>query len=184
MEFSGAVLAGGKAKRFGSDKARFIYKGQAMMQWVLDSLEHSDQRFIIANQPYKEFNLPVYSDIIQSQTPLSGIHSALVHAKHNWVAVAACDMPFLTKDYWQVLLRYCGKKARAVVVESDVGLEPLAAFYHRSLIRPIEIALDQEQKAVHLLLQNIDKAVLKATELNLPSNTFFNINRLEDVPGL
>jgi molybdenum cofactor guanylyltransferase len=181
VNFSGVVLAGGKSRRFGSDKARFLYRGKPMMQWVLESLELASERFIVANAPYAEFNVPLYADVISSPTPLSGIHSALVHAKHDWVAIAACDMPYLTTDYWQTLQGYC-QDTKAVVIESNFGLEPLAAFYHRSLIQAIEAALKQEQKAVHLFLQTIDKTVLKAEALNLQSNTFLNINRLEDVP--
>jgi molybdenum cofactor guanylyltransferase len=181
VNFSGVVLAGGKSRRFGSDKARFVYEGKAMMQWVLDSFGLASERFIVANEPYDEFNVPVYADVISSPTPLSGIHSALVHAKHDWVAVAACDMPYLTTGYWQTLQSYC-HDTKAVVVESSFGLEPLAAFYHRNLIQAIEAALKQEQKAVHLFLQTIDKTVLKAEALNLQSNTFLNINQLEDVP--
>ncbi len=181
--FSGVVLAGGKSRRFGSDKARFVYKSKAMMQWVLDSFEFANERFIIANQPYAEFNIPVYGDVISSPTPLSGIHSALVHAQHDWVAVAACDMPYLTTHYWQTLQKYC-RDAKAVVVESDFGLEPLAAFYHRSLFQAIEVALEQEQKAVHLFLESVDKTVLKATSLALPGNTFLNINQLGDIPDV
>jgi molybdenum cofactor guanylyltransferase len=183
VDFSGVVLAGGKSKRFGSDKARFLYKGKAMMQWVLDSFDVASERFIVANQPYDEFNIPVYADVISSHTPLSGIHSALTHAKHDWVAIAACDMPYLTTQYWQTLQAYC-HNTNAVVVESSFGLEPLAAFYHRSLIGTIETALSREQKAVHVFLESIDKTVIKFKDLNLPSNTFLNINRLEDVPDI
>jgi molybdenum cofactor guanylyltransferase len=182
-EFSGAVLAGGKSSRFGSDKARFVYQGKAMMQWVLDSFETANERFIVANQSYDDFALPVYGDIIPNQTPLSGIHSALVHAKHDWVAIAACDMPFLTKTHWQTLQAHC-KNTSAVVVESEVGLEPLAAFYHKDLLPEIEADLRHNQKAIHVFLQNVDATVLKASELALPINTFHNINRLEDAEGL
>jgi molybdenum cofactor guanylyltransferase len=181
VNFTGVILAGGKSRRFGSDKARFLYKGKAMMQWILEGFELASERFIVANQPYNEFSVPVYGDVISSHTPLSGIHSALVHAKHDWVAIAACDMPYLTTDYWQTLQSYC-HDTKAVVVESKFGLEPLATFYHRSLIQVIKVALEQEQKAVHLFLENIDKTVLKAEVLNLQSNTFLNINRLEDIP--
>lgn len=151
-----------------------------MMQWVLESLEEAQERFIVANQPYGDFNLPLYPDILPSQTPLSGIHSALAHAKHDWVAIAACDMPFLTKAYWQTLLPYC-KNTSAVVVESEVGLEPLAALYHKDLHREIEIRLRHNQKAIHVFLQSIDATILAVNALNVSARTFDNINRLEDI---
>jgi molybdopterin-guanine dinucleotide biosynthesis protein A len=180
MKFSGAVLAGGKSSRFGSDKARFVYRGKPMMQWVLDSFEHADERFIVANQAYDEFDLPVYEDVISSPTPLSGIHSALVHARHDWVAIAACDMPFLTKTYWSLLYEHCQHTA-AVVVESDTGLEPLAAFYHKTLIPDIEASLRKNQKAVHIFLDSVATMIVGVSNLELPANTFYNFNRLEDI---
>ena len=149
------------------------------MQWVLESLESAHDRLIVANQPYDEFSIPVFPDIIPSQTPLSGIHSALVHAQHDWVAVAACDMPFLTKTYWQTLLSY-RNDTRAAVVESGTGLEPLAAIYHKDLCREIEKELTH-QKAVHIFLQSIDATVVGAQSLRVPKRTFDNINRLEDI---
>jgi molybdenum cofactor guanylyltransferase len=179
-EFSGVVLAGGKSKRFGSDKTRFIYQGKTMMQWVLESLQDSSERFIIANQPYDEFNVSVYADVISSQTPLSGIHSALIHAKYDWVAVAACDMPYLTKAYWQVLHSHC-KNSQAIVVESHYGLEPLAAFYHKSLVGRLETYLQNEQRAIHVFLQEVELKILSIDFLNIPHNTFTNINSLSDL---
>jgi molybdenum cofactor guanylyltransferase len=180
IKFSGAVLAGGKSSRFGSDKASFIYQGKPLMQWVLDSFAEADERFIVANQPYEKFTLPIYADIIPSQTPLSGIHSALVHAKHDWVAVAACDMPFLTRAFWQTLLPHC-QNTKAVVVQSEVGPEPLAAFYHKTLTPDIELSLQHDQKAVHFFLQSVKTIILSVNTLGLPANTFDNFNRLEDV---
>jgi molybdenum cofactor guanylyltransferase len=183
MKFSGAVLAGGKSIRFGSDKARFVYQGKPMMQWVLDSLEDADERFIIANKPYDEFAPGVYPDLLPYPTPLSGIHSALVHAQHDWVAVAACDMPFLTRGYWSLLQEHC-TNTRAVVVRSEGRLEPLAAFYHKELQHDIEAQLQQDQKAVHLFLQSVEAKVLDSASLNVPRHTFDNFNRLEDVASV
>lgn len=180
--FSGVVLAGGKSSRFGSDKARFVFEGKPMMQWVLDSFENANERFIVANEGYDEFDFPVYRDIIVDSTPLSGIHSALFHAKHDWVAIAACDMPFLTQEYWSELQQHC-HNVGAVVVESDFGLEPLAAFYHKDLQSEIEKQLQANQKSVRLFLQSIDAKVLKANSLKVPAHTFDNINRREDVRG-
>lgn len=151
-----------------------------MMQWVLNSFENASERFIVANQAYDEFRFPVYTDIILDATPLSGIHSALVHAKHDWVAIAACDMPFLTKEYWSELQGHC-QDTRAVVVESEVGLEPLAAFYHRDLRYDIERQLQQNQKSVRLFLQSTDTKILNVSSLNVPAHTFDNINRQGDI---
>ncbi len=154
-----------------------------MMQWVLESFEEAQEKFIVANTPYEEFSLPVYPDLISSPTPLSGIHSALVHAQHDWVAIAACDMPFLTPVYWQALLPYC-QDTSAVGVESKNGLEPLAGFYHRHLVKSIETHLQEDQKSIRIFLERSDVKILGEYSLNVPSNTFDNINSFQDFEAL
>jgi molybdenum cofactor guanylyltransferase len=82
MGYSGAVLAGGASKRFGEDKALFPYRGKPLLQWVLESLQGAQERFVVANRPYEGFGVPVYPDLLPGADSLSGLHSALSHARH------------------------------------------------------------------------------------------------------
>jgi molybdopterin-guanine dinucleotide biosynthesis protein A len=154
--FSGAVLAGGRSSRFGSDKARYLYRGQTLLERVLGSLSEAEERFVIAEHPY-DVDVPRYPDVIRGGGPLSGLHAALLYAKRDWVALAACDLPLLTPAYWSLLW---GERAGAEVTGAEVitvrsaagQLEPLAALYRRDLLPTVTEQLEAGDFRMHALL--------------------------------
>ena len=150
------------------------------MRWVLDSLSDADERFIVANHAYSDFELPVYADTFAVETPLSGLHTALEEAGHDWVAVAACDLPFLTPLYWHNLYERRGD-AQAVVVERAGRLEPLAALYHRKTRSLSEKRLAQGELAVHSFVEQLSANIIHWESLGLPEETLTNINRVRDL---
>ena len=181
VSFSGAVLAGGFSKRFGSDKARYVLDGRALLTRVLDSLVGAAERFVVANRDYGEFGVPVYADVLPTRSPLSGVHTALCQAKEDWVAVAACDLPYLTPEYWAVLARHRNRKdVQAVVVEREGRLEPLAALYHRDLADEAARRLQRGDLAVHRFVGEINAHVLDWATLDLPPDTLTNLNTRPD----
>ncbi len=181
MDFSAAILAGGRSSRFGQDKARFMYKDKALLSWVSASLSNAAELFLIANQAYPEFKLPVYSDIIASQGPLSGIHAGLSYAKHDWLAVAACDMPFLTPAYWDALLDFVENKYQILSVAHEGKLEPLASLYHKSCLPFFENRLRQQRLGMQTLIRQMDVCIVPFETLELDPKTLANINYLSDL---
>ena len=178
MKFSGAVLAGGRSSRFGQDKASYLYQGKPLAVWALESFTAASERFVVSSRPYN-FNVPVYPDLYPGSS-LGGLHAALTYAKHDWVALAACDMPFLTPDYWQQLLAHT-ENVHAVVVSGPEGKrEPLAALYHKSLLPLAETQLKNSQLKIQTFIQKADARILPYGGLELEPKTFFNANYLAD----
>ena len=177
--FSGAVLTGGRSSRFAQDKAEYVYRGKPLAAWVLGSLVHADERFIVSSRPY-DFDVPVYPDRYPGSS-LGGLHTALSHAAHDWVAVAACDMPFLTLAYWDALLQRHGE-ARAAVVTGPDGLEPLAALYHKSLAGLAERQLKVGDLKMQTFVAAAEARLVPWQELGVTEQTFLNANRLSDLP--
>jgi molybdopterin-guanine dinucleotide biosynthesis protein A len=186
MTFSAAVLAGGWSKRFGSDKASFVWQGKSLLTWVLDSLQDADERFIVANRPYPESGLTVYADQIPGGDSLSGIHAALVHARHDWVAIAACDLPNLQSAYWAFLLSQIQPTRQAVAGIGPGGFaEPLAALYHRSLLADIEDRLRSNRLKLQAILDPAQTVRIPWSELEhrFGPRLFLNANTLEELTG-
>ncbi len=183
MNFSAAIIAGGQSRRFGSDKALYIYNGKPLMQWVIDSLVDSDDRFIVANADYPQFLLPVYGDVLEPNGPLVGIYSALQYAKFEWLAVAACDMPFLTKDYWRLLLSK-RENSQVVILKSKHGLQPLAALYHVSIKEIIEKQLSEKKYSVQEMLAIAKLKIIDIKESGIDEKTMSNFNYKKDLKSL
>ena len=103
-----AILAGGKSKRMGQDKA-FLQVGKKMViERVIEQVQAlTDDLFINTNTPdvFAQFNLPMVGDIHADMAALGGIYSAIHAAQHKRVLVVACDMPFLNVDLLSYLIK-------------------------------------------------------------------------------
>ena len=75
-------------------------------------------------------NLPVVIALHADRGPLGGLHTALTHAKTEWLFLAACDLPFITADLIGRLCSLLSGDADAVVpIQSDGIVQPLCALY-------------------------------------------------------
>jgi molybdopterin-guanine dinucleotide biosynthesis protein A len=181
--FSGAVLAGGHSRRFGSDKAVAQYRGRPLIHHVLGSLAQAQQLFVIANQPIPFVTVPVYCDLIKTGSPISGLHSALTSAIHPWVAVAACDLPNLSTTFWRFLYNLKGSGQAVVVRHKNGRLEPLAALYNREVLPTVETKLRTRQLSLQRLIADLDTRYVPSQTL-AANELFKNINRPEDLSSM
>lgn len=115
--------------------------------------------------------------------PLGGLHAALSAAEHAWVAVVACDMPFLASALWPFLLKRT-EGVLVVIPASPAGVEPLAGIYHRDLIPALGARLDQERLSLHELSRTVPSRIVPWAEVRtaVPASAFLNANRAEDLP--
>ena len=103
-KITGVVLAGGQGRRMGSvDKGLTLLKGKPFIEWVLQRFAPQvDEVLINANQNLKQYAQLGYR-VIQDEIggfagPLAGLHRGLMEARHEWIATAPCDSPFLPLD--------------------------------------------------------------------------------------
>lgn len=142
-----AIQAGGKSSRMGQDKALMPFRGQALIQTVLERLAHlADEIIVTTNAPenYTFLGVPLYPDIRPERGALGGLYTALRCASHAQVAVVACDMPFASIPFFVAASKLLVENdADLVIPQTEYGFEPLHAFYRReACIQPIERALD------------------------------------------
>ncbi|MEZ4607099.1 MAG: molybdenum cofactor guanylyltransferase [Deinococcales bacterium] len=187
LAISAAILAGGKSSRFGSDKALYPFRGKPLIAWVLESLAEVDDCFIVGPTAY---HLPLanYPDLEKYNYlgPLGGLYRALKEAKHDWLALVACDMPLLSKEYWALLDTACEEGVQVVMGGSGGGLEPLASLYHRSLLPLIESQLKAQKYSLLNLYEKANSKVIPwhLIQSQCPEHQFLNINYLADLASL
>lgn len=105
MKILGAVLAGGRATRFGSDKALAALDGRALIDHAIATLTAHCETVVVVGRSIAPVacvpDLPL-SDL----GPLGGIGGALGYgADHGFDAVltTACDTPFLPTELFAAL---------------------------------------------------------------------------------
>lgn len=161
MEISAAILAGGRATRFGgADKASLVLGGTRIVERQLAALAAvaRDVR-IVANDAtrYAGLDVRVVADVISGAGPLGGVYTALLDARHDRVLVLACDLPFVST----ALLERLATESRAweeidaVVPRSARGLEPLCAVYRKSCTARVKARLERGDLAMTALLADL-----------------------------
>lgn len=199
-ELAGAVLAGGRSRRFGRDKSGYRYRGRSLLERALSVLDGSAERMVVLaarprlaaheagappgiGPPSGAAAVRFVRDARPGFGALSGLHAALTHATRPWVAVVACDMPFLPGELWPELMR-ARDDVRLVVPEGPRGLEPLAALYHRELLGELEVVMDRGGAPLRSLPERVSARVVPWEQLRarLPETSFLNANRPEDLP--
>jgi molybdopterin-guanine dinucleotide biosynthesis protein A len=186
----GVILAGGRSRRFGSDKAFANVGGVSLVRRAARSLDPAAGRVVVVANDVEKHELEglsVRPDLIPGVGPLGGLHTAV-----SWVAeedlrgvlVLATDMPFVPPRLLQALAARLGPGV-AVVPKSRSrrGFEPLCAAYDVACLPAIEAAIERGDRAVVSFFADVEVRYLDLAEVSShgdPDAMFFNVNRPED----
>ena len=183
------VLAGGRSRRFGSEKAMAIVDGKPLLDHAVSRLEA--QGFEVAvNAPAgsgaaawataRGLEL-ISDDPADPAGPLAGVKAGLLWAQARdaqTLATSPCDTPGLPSDLETQLAAARGD-AGAATARSPSGLQPLCSVWRVSAALTALGAhfAQARHPAVHDLL-----AELSAAEVAFDEDApFANLNRLEDI---
>jgi molybdenum cofactor guanylyltransferase len=148
-QLSAAVLAGGRSRRMGQDKALLDIEGRALIEYVLDvTNEVADETLIIASErpEYESFGVRVVPDKYPQSGSLGGIYTALTESSNDRCLVLACDMPFVNAELLKFMAEHDPSydvlvPALSAERSSQGGaetLETLHAIYSKSCLSAIE----------------------------------------------
>ena len=188
MAFSICIQAGGESRRMGENKALMLFAGQTLIKRVIERVKPlTDEIIIISNdvESFQFLKLPVVPDHISGQGALSGLYTALSAAKHPYVAVVACDMPFVNPELLKAeCILLINEQADVVIPQSPNGLEPLHAIYRRKTCLPfVHDALFQGKRRLIGWLEHVTVRVMSRVEVERYSpefNAFVNLNTPEE----
>jgi molybdopterin-guanine dinucleotide biosynthesis protein A len=164
---SAAILAGGGATRFGGvDKSALVVDGARILDRQLAALAPVATEILVVGRPPGGVppaagdRLPVIPDAVVGAGPIGGLYTALRAARHPWVIVVACDMPFVTTALFERLRDAAGEDVDAVVPRSPRGLEPLCAIYARQIAPLLDERIARGERQLQALA-----AALRVREL-------------------
>ncbi|MHB1005854.1 MAG: molybdenum cofactor guanylyltransferase [Chloroflexota bacterium] len=183
VDVSGAVLAGGRGVRLGTDKALLRLGGETLLARVVGRLAAVTDEVLVIGRDNIDSVLPAraVADERPGAGSLGGIYTALRVAGTSRCLVVACDMPFLNP----ALLKYLiGLSADFDVVIPRLGklLEPVHAVYAKSCLGPIEALLATENLRIldffdQVRIRYVEHEEVVAFDPRLMS--FFNVNTPE-----
>ena len=185
---TGAIIAGGRATRFGGvAKGLELVGGVRIIDRVADALRTScDELIIIANDPSAAEWLPdarVVTDLRTGVGALGGIHAALSNAR-DAVLVLAWDSPFVPAALMRALRdagNSAGADAAVPTSSSPWGFEPLCAWYRTTCLPTVERHLDANDLHAGSWLRDVKSIQLDSSPWGDADEIFFNVNSADDL---
>lgn len=185
---SAAVMAGGRSRRMGTDKAFIELAGRPIIARVLDVMrEVADEVLVVANDTrYATLGVRVVPDRFADGGALGGIATGVGAAAHDRVLVVACDMPFLRADVWRALIARADG-FDAVVPKLGDDHETLHALYTKACLPAMERALADGRLRVISFFADVRVRDVPADELrgiDPGLRAFTNVNTPEELAAL
>jgi len=130
----GLVLAGGRSRRMGRDKATLLWRGQPLWRQQAGRLAAAGLPAAIsvrAGQSLEAGALPLVSDSVAEAGPLAGFLSAWERFPGHALLAVACDLPLLDAETLRFLVEHrdANKTATAFRSAHDGLPEPLCAIW-------------------------------------------------------
>lgn len=183
----GLVLAGGRSRRFGAEKAVVRLDEQTLLEWALNVLREGCDALAVsaaagsgAGALARDLGLTVLTDDPgHPDGPLAGVAAGLrwagsLGAAH--LATLPCDMPRAPLDL-VARLRADGGDAFAAYVETAEGIHPLCAVWSVDLLASLESELSRDHPPVRGFLGDVGGVAVRFGD----ASAFVNVNTPADL---
>ena len=174
----GVVLAGGKSRRFGSDKALAVYQGESFLTRAFKLLTNLNLSPVFVTRDgadHSFFGSAILYDHLPEKGPLGGIYTAMRKFPEDDLLVLTCDMPALEEKLLIPLLKEYNEKPCPVFYRMwDGVVQPFPGIYPRGLFSFIFKNIFEEKLSMHALIGPLtDK---KTISFDGPPEFLANIN--------
>ncbi len=161
-QLNGLVLAGGRSRRMGEDKALLQKGGESLLTRTMSLLQPFCDRCFVSVQSFHESgeraNYEQIPDAFGGHGPVDGIASAQKHDAHAAWLVVACDLPMLDRGTIRHLLehRSITHEVTAYVSSNDGLPEPLCAVYEPGSAAQIAKLLQQDMRCARKVVLRLN----------------------------
>ena len=183
------MLAGGKSRRLGRDKATAAINGTSLIERVVERLKPQTSRVLIVTSRdqlnlHADIDAEIISDLYPDRGPLSGIYTGLMESHSSRNIVVACDMPLLNTALLNYMIKLSSDFDAVVPRLRKDRLEPLHAIYSEKCLSSMKLQLEAGKLEAYSFLnmvhvRYVDLAECQRFDPQLLS--FFNINRQSDL---
>lgn len=184
---SAIVLAGGKSRRLGVDKALLALRnGQSLLVSAVKTVgKVAAEVIVVANDKGygDDIEARLVPDVYPGKGSLGGIYSGLLSSAYARSLVVACDMPFLNDR----LLAYMVSLPRdydVLIPRLGDALEPLHAVYSKECLPYMRELLAHDHLKIIDFFDQVRVRYVDAAEIDVfdPDHlSFFNVNTPEQL---
>ena len=185
MRWAVGILAGGKSRRMGQDKARLPYGNGTMLSHMLrrfsgrvllSAAEATSYSDILKAFP----DVTICPDRIPERGPLGGLYSLLGTCPEEALFVCAVDMPLVPRNVPELLAEHMQPEDDALwLVDTTGRVHPLCGLYRKRTREAIRAQLECGCLRMMELQSHIRVRVVPAKELDISDLELLNCNEPE-----
>ena len=186
---TGIILAGGKSKRMGGNKAFIDVGGVPLFERVYRVFKEIFSEIIIVSndtRPFERYEARLQKDIISNKGALGGIYTGLFHSSSYHTFCTACDMPLLNP--W--VIKYMTEERDeydVIVPKTHDGLHPLHAIYSKRCLNPMRQLLNGDDLRIVNFFHQVRVRYIEEMEireLDPHMRSFINVNTEEEMEAV
>lgn len=164
-DITGVILAGGRSRRMGRDKATLTLAGRTLFERAYDAFDAVFEQILIAGDraDLASATVPCFADEFPGSA-LGGIHGGLKAAQTPWIFVMPCDLAAPDFNLIRHLTPY-RHDHDAVVPRTSAGFEPVFALYHKNCLPIMEQMLCQGNYRIYDFYDRIRTRFVDSHEL-------------------
>ncbi|MDP3920593.1 MAG: molybdenum cofactor guanylyltransferase [Candidatus Omnitrophota bacterium] len=159
--FVGIILAGGKSRRFGKDKALAEVGGRSMIEHAVSLMRLLGMDPCIVTAPSRDYRFTscrIEADIFPDRGPLAGLCTACRLFPARRLLVLTCDMPGLDVQTLRRLIQCHDPRSTATVFRTSAELvHPFPGIYEASLAGEILRHLHAGQSSMKGFLAGLSR---------------------------
>lgn len=186
-ELTGLVLAGGRSRRMGTEKALLLLDGERLVDRAVRTLGECCSEVLVASGDGErlEVDAAQVADAEPDAGPLAGLVAGLAAARTPLLAVVAVDAPFVDVPVLQRCQQRVGAAA-ACAPRVDGVLQPLHAVWSVTALPAARASLQEGAGSPRRLLGRLATVVLEPADWAAVSATggrfALSWNRPDDLP--
>jgi molybdopterin-guanine dinucleotide biosynthesis protein A len=186
-DLAAVVLAGGRSRRMGVDKAAIPFCGRRMIDVVVGRLNMLSDRVVVVARQGGALDAPG-ATVLEDERPFEGPLPALLAGMRAGGAersiAVACDMPFLEPKLLMELANRLDDDVDAVVPVTADGPQPLHAAYGSCAIEPLLTQLAAGERSLVGALDRLRVRWIEEEDwrsFDRDGRSFMNINTPADL---
>ena len=180
-DVTGVILAGGRSRRMGKDKAMLEMGGVSLFDRALRMMRGLFAEVLIAGDrkdPVRP-GVPCCPDLFPGSA-LGGLYTGLMKSSHDMIFVCSCDMPFPSVNIARLVVSQ-DRAYDVVVPRTTDGLEPVFARYHKRCLPVMKDMLDRKEFCIYDFYPRVRMRYLGMAELPVDwQSSLLNINTPEE----
>lgn len=176
------ILAGGKSKRMGTNKALLKVGDKTLLEHMVNIFKDKfDEIYLSVNEKgnFKDLDINVIEieDIHKGIGPMGGFHAVFTTTGVDKFFACAVDTPFVMPSAAVEMMEQSEDVDICALLKEDEKTEPLFAVYNRSCLPEIEKMIESKHYRLRELFEKTNVKYIKKYDLN---KSFANLNTREE----